>query len=103
MKNENIIFNSRTFRKILVHLSKKEFDYGNNIAKDERLSWSDVATKLKILREFELIEPVEPKGKKKYPFLEKNKRSKYNRLTEKGKRIVDLILKINSEFENNGR
>lgn len=99
MEKENIIWKSKTTRLILIYLNKKEIDYANNVSRKIMACWSDVVSKFKELREVGLIEFVESKGRRKYPFVYKNKKNKYHRLTEKGKRVTESLLKIREEMK----
>ncbi|KKM86280.1 hypothetical protein LCGC14_1280510 [marine sediment metagenome] len=98
-KEENIVWNSRRVRLILIHLSKKGVDYATRIAKETKACSANVIKNFKELREVGLIEVVENRGKKKPPFIYMSKKTKYHRLTDKGKKIVESLLKINEELK----
>jgi len=99
-QEKSIIWNSNTARLILICLNEKEVDFAGNVTKKIDATWCDVLNKFKDLERESLIEFVENRGKKYYPFVYKSKRTKYHRLTKKGKRIVELLLKIRTELEN---
>ena len=74
-------------------------DYASNTTKMINSTFCDVLAKFKILEKEGLIELVENKGRKKYPFIYKNKKVKHYKLTEKGNRIVELLFKIDEELK----
>ena len=96
---ENIILNSKIVRKVLIHLNKGKMDYAYNTSKIIDSTFCEVLRKFKQLEKEGLIELVESKGRNKYPFIYKNKKVKHYRLTEGGKRIVELLFKINEELK----
>jgi len=96
---ENIVWNSKIARLILIHLNKKEIDYASNTAKEIGFWLGGTLIKFKELREGELIELVENRGRNKYPFVYKSKKNKYYKLTAKGKKITELLLKIEEELK----
>lgn len=91
---ENIIFSSKVNRFILIYLNKKGFDYAIGISRGINVSPSEITKKSKELKGEGLIELMDNKGKKYYPFVFKSKRNKYLRLTDKGKKVVELLLQI---------
>ena len=90
----NIILSSKVNRLILIHLNKKGFDYAVNVSRGITTSPSECLKRFKELKEEELVEPIDNKGKKYYPFVSKSKKRKYFKLTNKGKKIVELLLQI---------
>ena len=101
---ENVVFHSKVIRLILICLYKKKIDYGYNVSKEIKSTWSDVQRKLKILEEQEqlvehTIEERKGKGLKKLP----SKREKYYKLTKKGEEIAKLLLKINKILNKEAR
>ena len=96
---ENIILNSKIVRKVLIHLNKGKIDYASNTSKIIDSTFCSVLANFKILEKEGLIELVENKGRKKYPFIYKNKKVKHYRLTEKGNKIVELLFKIDEELK----
>lgn len=96
---ENIVWGSWTIRNILIYLNKKGIDYASNVARNIESCYSDIIKKFKELKKEGLIEPVENKGKKIYPFVYMSKKNKYFKLTNKGKKIVELLLEIDEELK----
>ncbi len=98
-EKENIVLGSMVCRKILSQINKRGFDYAINISKEVDCGWSNASMKVQSLKEEGLVEDLENNGKKEYPFVKKDRKRKYVKLTEKGKRIVELLSKINMEME----
>ena len=61
---ENIVWNSKIARLILIHLNKKEIDYASNTAREIKFWTGGVINKFKELREEGLIEPTEKKERR---------------------------------------
>jgi len=98
-KGENIVFGSIINRKILIYLNKKVSDYPMNVARQIKDYPSGVLNKLKELKENGLIEKADDKMSKKGPSIKEDVRRKYFKLTDKGKRISELLLHINKEVK----
>lgn len=86
---ENIVWGSKVARLILIQLKKRKMDYISKISRNIDSCLSGASKKFNRLKEEGLIQPV----------TEKKTREKYHRLTRKGNRIVDLMLKINEELK----
>ena len=97
-EEENIIWDSKRARLILIYLDKKGVDYASNTAREIKFWCGGVINKFNELRKKGMVELVENKGKRRYPFVYKSKKNKYYKLTDKGKRIVELLLKIDGEL-----
>lgn len=98
-KEENILFSSQTARMIILHLSKKGIDYSQHVGKELNSCWTITSRMSRLLVTYGILEYVKDKGKKEYPHVTMNKRNKYYRLTEKGKRIANLIIQLNEEVK----
>ena len=96
---ENIVWNSKIIRHILIHLNKKGTDYPSNVTRKTKFVYCSVLPNFKVLREAGLIEPTEKKGRRTYPKKYPSKRNKYYRLTDKGKMVTELLLKIDEEMK----
>ena len=86
-------------RGILLYLYKNEIGYAQKVSKELGFCWSDACRRFKVLVDEGLIEFVENKGKKCYPFLPTNRKNKYHKITEKGKRVAKLIILLNEELK----
>lgn len=95
---ENIVWDSKMARLILIYLYKKEVDYVSNTAREIKFWMGGVINKFKELKEKGLIEPTEKKERRTYPKKYPSKKNKYYKLTIKGKKIAELLLKINGEL-----
>ena len=95
-QTKNNILWSKVNRAILLYLNNKE-DYASNIAKAGIVGLHNTSPRIKLLREYELIEQTEIKGG--HP-KKSDKKAKYYKLTEKGKRIVELLLELNEKLED---
>ncbi len=100
MKEKNIVFNGETNRLILIYLNKKVSDYSMNVARNIRCSSTGIVNKLKELRDNGLIEKADNKKKKKCPSVCEDIKRKYFKLTDRGKRIAELLLEINKEVND---
>lgn len=94
---ENIILESKVARSILLYLGKKQADYVHHTAKEVGFSWASSSRHFTSLEKKGLVELIDKKDEKKYLFIHMNKRTKYYRLTEKGKIIAELLMKLNQE------
>ncbi len=95
-KEQNVILNSKINRSILIYLNKKFSDYSMNVGKGIKCSTTGSLNKFKELKDNGLIEKID---NKRFPFNYRDNRIKYFRLTNKGKRIVGLLLEINKEIK----
>lgn len=94
---ENIVFERKVIRGILLHLNKKEADYVHGTARELGFSWASLSRNFNNLVKEGLIELIDKRDEKKYIFIHMNKRTKYYKLTEKGKRVSGLIIQLNKE------
>ena len=58
MIEENVIWNNKVARIILISLNKKEVDYSSNIAREKKIGFCSVTKNFKKLEEEELIELI---------------------------------------------
>jgi len=96
---ENIVWDSKMAKLILIHLYKIEVDYASNTAREIKFWMGGVINKFKELKDEGLIEPTEKKERRTYPKKYPSKKNKYYKLTVKGKKVVELLLKIDRELK----
>jgi len=91
---ENILLQRKSARKVLYNLNINKISYGSKISSQENITLPHSNKLMALLRECNLIEKVEFNDNKK-----RNKLIKHYQLTEKGKRVVQLLLQIEEELK----
>ena len=81
---KEILFGNSSCYKLILFLGKKDLIYTTDIMREMRLSTNSISRGLKNLKEIGVVE---------YLTLE-NKLKKYWRLTEKGKKVYNLLIKL---------
>jgi predicted transcriptional regulator len=99
MENENIILKSQVARGMILYLNKREIDFSQHMSRELGFCWTGIVKTFKILIKEGIIKSVDYKEKSNYLFISMNKRNKYFKLTEKGKRIAILLMKLNQEVK----
>ncbi len=99
---ENIIYKNKTIRFILIYLNKKVVSYASDIAREVKIESCSVVNNFKIIIDKGLVEQID-NVRQKYPRKLPSKRTKYFKLTEKGKTISKLLLEIDEVLNQNDR
>ena len=91
----HLLFTSAYARKILLNLSKTKINFISEIAREEKLIFSESCNKILMLVGMGLVERIDRQGCGKY----KSKRTKYYQLTKRGKNITNLLIQLDKELE----
>lgn len=101
MEEENIVFRNKGMRAILIYLLKQDIGYAAKISKKTKYSTCGVGREIVILEKIGLVKRFEYKTKRNKKKV--NKLKKYYKITEEGKEIARLLIKINLIKYNGGK
>ncbi len=91
---ECALLQRRSARKVLYNLNINKISYSSKISFQEKITMPHSNKLMTILKECKEIERVEFNDNKK-----RNSLIKFYKLTEKGKRVVQLLLQIEEELK----
>lgn len=98
MEDKEIIFKSGVTRQILINLNENKVNFGSQIAREIGRTYAHTTNEIKMSVNLDLIRKVRRQGKFKGTKYN-NKRRKYYELTNKGERIVEMLLNIYGELK----
>ncbi len=92
---QNIIFEHKNMRIILLHLLECKIDFARRISIKTKSHVAGIGRASAILKKLKLIREVEVKNARQPPFRRRSKIRKELELTNKGREIAKLLFEIN--------